>query len=465
MFKSLLPWFMLVALHAAEPDMKAMKEALAANAEAFETIELKGDGTAVKFEINLGAKSAEFDGNSYDGFRFRCPDGIEAKDFVWYFNAPTSWGNWYIIPVKGEAKQAFRDWLDADKLYLPFDKSSEKERTRILQTLDGSYFKAGEEYIMWFRKVGDKGSAALRGIAAFAKKNDSWDSPDVEKALSLKTAPVEEQVAALNSRGGLILLDNRFFERGYAEERIDSAFASIRSTKQMSNGLFVTMQTFVPPCKTSPSLAEIIKQHGAPDFIRSTDEQDQVRKHMNDKAMDDDEQNITRNYYDHFSFEVESDAKDPKVLRVGTYGCDFADLRPSNSGATYSGIGIENLTVFHRDGKEVGRAYYFLDGSYKPLFITVPPPGEYRSDKQVLISEGDGKWKWENRFPDGNVARRILLKDNLFNGDAEGFHENSKTAFKATYKDGELEGDAIQFDEDGKEISRRSFKNGKAVKE
>lgn len=83
--------------------------------------------------------------------------------------------------------------------------------------------------------------------------------------------------------------------------------------------------------------------------------------------------------YDHFSFEVQSDAKDPRVLRVGTYGCDFADVRPPNNGATYAGIGIENLTVFHRDGKEVGRAYYFLDGSYKPLFITVPPTGEYRS--------------------------------------------------------------------------------------
>lgn len=57
------------------------------------------------------------------------------------------------------------------------------------------------------------------------------------------------------------------------------------------------------------------------------------------------------------------------------------------------------------------------------------------------------------------------MKDNLFNGEAEGFHPNSKTSFKATYKDGELDGYAIQFDEDGKETSRRSFKNGKAVKE
>lgn len=268
MSKTLLTLLMLLPLHAAEPDLKAMKEALSANAEAFESIELKSDGTAVKFEIELGAKSAQFDGDPYDGFRFRCPDGIEAKDFVWYFNAPTSWANWYIIPVKGEAKPAFRDWMDGDKLYLTFDKSADKDRMRILQTLDGSYFKPGEEYIIWFRKAGDKGSPPLRGTAAFAKKNDSWDNASVEKALSLKPAPVEEQVAALNSRGGLILLDNRFFDRGYAEERIDSAFASIRSTRQMGNGLFITMQTFVPPCKTSPSLAEIIKQHGPPDFRR-----------------------------------------------------------------------------------------------------------------------------------------------------------------------------------------------------
>ena len=316
---------------------------------------------------------------------------------------------------------------------------------------------------MWFRKVGKDGSNSLRGTTAFAKKDDSWNHDDVEKALSLRPAPAEEQVAGLHSRGGLILLDTHFFERGYAESRIDSAFSSIRSTKQTRGGFFVTMQTFVPPCATTPSLSEIVKQHGQPDFIRTGEELDRVRKHIGSDPLDEDDREITRYHYDHFAFEVETDAKDPKVLRVGTYGCDFSDVRTPDDRSTFGSIGIENLTVFHRDGKEAGRAYYFLEGAKKPLFIAVPPAGEYRSGNQMLISGGDGKWKWEIRTPDGKVARRIPLENDRPHGLAEGFHLNGKTSFKATYKSGELDGEVIQFDEEGKETLRRKFKEGEAV--
>lgn len=140
-------------------------------------------------------------------------------------------------------------------------------------------------------------------------------------------------------------------------------------------------------------------------------------------------------------------------------------MRAPETGSRFATIGIENLTVFHRDGKEVGRAYYFLDGGYKPLFITTPPVGEYRAGDDVLIFAGEGKWTWENRFPDGKVARRIPLSGDQFNGEATGFHSNGKPSFKATYAKGSLDGDAIQFDEAGKEISRRAFKEGKSVKQ
>lgn len=461
----LIPLFLLLPLHAGEPDIKALKEALAANADAFERIELKHDGTATNFEIELGRKTVKFDGEDYDGFRFRSPDDPGGKDFVWYFNAPGSWGHWYILPVEGEPSQAFKDWMDADKLYHPFDKSGEKHRLRILQTLAGTYFKPAAEYLMWFRKAGKDESSSLRGTAAFANKDTSWNHGEVEKALSLRPAPAEEQVAALHSRGGLILLDTRFFERGYAESRIDSVFSSIRSTQQTRGGFFVTMQTFVPPCTTTPSLAEIVKQHGQPDFVRAGEELDRVRKHTGSDPLDDDERGITRYHYDHFAFEVETGVKDSKVLRVGTYGCDFSDVRPPEGGSTFGGIGIENLTVFHRDGKETGRAYYFLEGAKKPLFITVPPAGEYRGGNQTLISAGNGKWIWETRSPGGKVARRIPLENDRLHGPAEGFHPNEKTSFKATYKNGELDGEVVQFDPEGKETLRRTFKGGKAVEE
>jgi hypothetical protein len=461
----LISLFLLLPLHAGEPDIKALKETLAAHADAFERIVLKGDGTAVNFEIELGKTTVKFDGEEYDGFRFRCPDETAGRDFVWYFNTPASWGNWYIIPVDVEPAQAFKDWMNADKFYQPFDKSGEKHRVRILQTLGGTYFKPGTEYLMWFRKIGNEGSNSLRGTAAFAKKDDAWNHDDVEKALSLRPAPAEDQVAGLNSRGGLILLDNRFFERGYAEGRIDSAFSSIRSTQQTRGGFFITMQTFVPPCTTTPSLAEIVKQHGQPDFIRTGDELDRVRKHTGSDPLDDDERKITRYHYDYFAFEVATGAKDPKVLRVGTFGCNFSDVRPSAGGSTFDSIGIENLTVFHRDGKEAGRAYYFLEGSKKPLFITVPPAAEYRSGNQILISEGAGKWKWETLTADGKIARRIPLENDRLHGPAEGFHSNGKPSFKATYKNGELDGEVIQFNEEGKETLRRKFRDGEAVEE
>jgi hypothetical protein len=460
----LLSLVLALPLHAVESAVVELQKTLAGRAEAFDRIELKSDGSSVRFEVKLGVETAELDGAVFDGFRFRCPEDVTDRDFVWYFNAPAAWGEWYILPLDGEPGRAFKDWIDADRLYRPFDKPSEKDRLRILQTLDGGYFKPGGEYIMWFRNTGKSGAGSLRGIAAFPAENDSWDADGIEKALSLKPAPVEDQVTALNSRGGLILLDDRFFDRDYGSGRIDSALMSIRQTKRMSGGFFLTIQTFVPSCKTKPSIEEIIKEHGPADFIRTSRERTRVRSHAGVDEPDEDEDDVTSYHYDHFAFEVDGDGKDRGVRRVATFGCNFADVAPTAKGATFSAIDIENLTVFHRDGKEVGRAYYFLEGSKKPLFITEPPAGEYRNGGEFLISEGGGKWTWGNRFPNGKTARRIPLEKGVFNGLAEGFHPNGATSFKAGYRNGELDGDAVQFDEEGNETSRRRFKLGKERK-
>jgi hypothetical protein len=340
-----------------------------------------------------------------------------------------------------------------------------KKSAVVLQTLDQEYFTPGKEYIMWFRKTAADASSSLRGIAKFAKKEKSWRHDEVEKALSLRLAPVEDQVTVLNSIGGLILLDSNFFESKYAKGRIDSAFTSIRSTRQSKGGFFVTIQTSVPPCATRPSLEKIIAQHGPPDFIRTGDELDRLRKHAGGDALDEDEKGITYYHYDYFAFEVDSGVKSPAVSRVRTYGCDFSKVSPSKSGSTFGSIGIENLKVFHRDGKEVGRAYYFLEDSKKPLFITAPPIGEYKGDSQTLFCEGDGKWKWESRFEDGKLARRMRLENDQLHGDAEGFYPNGKPSFKATYKNGELDGELIKYDEDGKETKRGTFKEGREVED
>lgn len=447
-----------------ELTIEAIQAGLAAKKDAFQEIKIAGDGKAADFDLKLGESTVKLGEEQFDGFRFTAPEVPEGADFVWYFNAPGPWGNWYILPVEGKPGQAFRNWLDGDKLYEPFDKGGEKERVRILQTLRGDYFTKGAEYLMWFRKTSAGEDGSLRGRAAFAKKKDaegSWDHDEIEKALKLKPAAVEEQVASLNSTGGLILLDKDSFEPGYAKERIDSAFFSIRSTKRMSGGFFITTQTFIPPCKTTPSFAAIVKKHGEPDFSRSGEEQAKRMSHSGGTPIDDDDKKVTVHYYDYFGFEVETGAKEPKVLRVVTQGTNYSKLRAPAKGASYAQADLENLTVFHQDGKEVGRAYYFLEGGKDPLFIKEPPAGAYESDGDVLTAKGKGKWTWESKFQDGKIARKMLLEDNRLHGKAEGFYPNGKPQFTAEYKKGELHGEVVQYDEAGKEQARRKFKDGK----
>lgn len=458
-----LAFSLLLPAMAEELTIDQLKDHLATDLEAFDEVSIPADGKPGSLSIRLGEKPVKIKEDVFDGFRFRCPELEEGKDFVWYFNAPKDWGNWYILPVEGKPGQAFKGWLDGDKLYTTFDKGPEKDRLRILQTLDGSYFKPGAEYIMWFRKTGESETGDLRGTAAFAKKDedDSWDHDALEKALALKEAPAAEQVEAMNSKGGRILLDKDFFDPGYAAERIDSMFTSVRRTKRLSGGFFITMQISVPPCSSEPRLSAIQKKYGPPDFVRSAAETDKVRKAVGGDGLDDDEKGITRHHYDYFAFETETGAKDPKVLRVSTLGADFATLKPEATGTSWGSIDIENLVVFHKDGKEVGRAYYFLEDDKKPVFITEPPPGEYRRGKDdVLIAKGKGEWLRESFFPDGKIARRVPFKDNRMHGKSEGFHENGKLKFTAEYRKGALDGELVQFDEAGKELGRREFKEG-----
>lgn len=460
---------LLVPCSGEELTLEILKEGLVTDLAAFDQVSMDSGEKAATLSIKLGEKPVKLREDVFDGFRFRCPELKEGMDFVWYFNAPAAWGNWYIIPVEGKPGQAFKGWMDGDKLYTGLDEAGEKDRLRILQTLDGDYFKAGSEYIIWFRRTGGDDAGVVRGTARFAKsehEDGDWDHDAVEEALDLKEAPPEDQVAALASKGGLILLDKEFFDPGYAAGRIDSMFSSIRTTKRMSGGYFITMQVSVPPCTTRPPLDAILKKYGAPDFTRTGEEEEKKIIHAGGDPMDEDDKGITRHYYDHFALETESGATEPKVLRVTTLGSNFSVLRPPADGASVASIDIENLTVFHKDGKEVGRAYYFMEGGKKPLFIIVPPTGEYRlAADQTLIAKGKGEWMQESRFPDGKIARRIPFKRDRMHGKVEGFHENGGRKFVADYREGQLDGELVQFDKNGKETSRRKFKEGEQVEE
>jgi antitoxin component YwqK of YwqJK toxin-antitoxin module len=405
------------------------------------------------------------DNQVFDGLRFTVPEKLEGRDFIWYFNAPKHWGNWYIVPVEGELERGFRNWLDADKAYQGLDDPKEKDRLRILQDLSGSNLKAGKDYILWFRRVGEGPPSELRGVLAFAaraKDEEQWKHEALETALKLQPSPVEVQAEVLASRGAKILLDPAFFDRPEADERIDQVFFDIRQTVWTRGGYFITMEIACPPCHHKPSFAKIEAVHGAPDFIESDAEKARLRKLAGDTNASNEDAGTVTYYYDYFGFEVQEGDPARKVRRVRTQASNYADLRAPDDKPFFGRLPMKNLTVFRDRQKEVGRLYFFNEGEKKPVIMQEPPPGRYRSGDQVLEYQGQGAWLWLTMSGD-KVVRRIPFAQHLIHGRGEGKHENGKTSFTAEYKNGVLDGEVVKFGEDGKVTSKQLFREGRPV--
>ena len=136
----------MINSHAQNEETQALVKELQSNVEKFEFIEINAVNQPVDFDLKLGESVVTLPDNSQlDGFRFKAPEGVDKYDFVWYFNALDDWANWYLCPVEGEFEQNFTSWLNAVKLYKKFDRSGEKERSRILQSLSSGYLKEGKE--------------------------------------------------------------------------------------------------------------------------------------------------------------------------------------------------------------------------------------------------------------------------------------------------------------------------------
>lgn len=444
---------------AAELTQELLQRTIQQNAAAFEKIEIAGEGKPASIEIKLGETTATADDLKFDGFRFIAPE-VGKRDFIWYFNVPNEWAHWYILPTEGEPARAFRDWLDADMVYEAVDDPREVNRKRVFQTLSGEYFEPGREYIVWFREVEAtlKSKALIRAEISFSAKAEdgAWDVAALEKALELKPLPAKDQVEALDSRGGRILLDGRLFTRQYAENRIDDLFSTIRETRQMQGGFFITMQTAVPPCKTTPLFSEIRRTFGDPDFVRD----DAERKKLGLEVEGD--ESVTTHFYDHFGFEV---GPDDRVLRVVSQASDFSELIPevpAEAEGTFGWIQMENLTVFHRGRKEVGRAYFFREQGKEPKFITVPPAGVYGRYNEELEFLGNGDWEERQFHRNGQIARKYRYENHKQSGEALGFWENGKPQFVATFKDGLLEGEVTTLSENG-EKTKKMYRAGELV--
>jgi len=463
---SIVIFLLAIGLHGAEITQDILTKELRKNSKVFETLSITKVNVPIPFEIDLGSSSIIInDKDEFDGFRFKFPKDANDADLIWYFNAPENWGNWYILPLSGEIAGGFSSWLDADKVYKNYDNTGEKSRLRILQTLESDYFKKGQEYLIWFRKVKNKGSNnKLRGVICLAKKNEDWNYKNIEKSLKLKPKNAVCQVEALGSRGGKILLDKEMFDSDYANAQIDSVFCNLRNTQNLSGGFFITMEIAIPACRSNVSITEIIKKYGVADFIRTSKEEVKVIKHAGGEPKDEDSGSVTTYYYDYFGFEVLADDPKKKVGRVVTHANNFSILTPRDEKAYFAKIRMKNLTVFHINKKEVGRLYYFQEDGKAPLIIKVPPIGVYRRENETLEYQGKGQWIWKSFFSDGTLARIIPFKNHRMNGIAKGYYRNGKKTFVASYKNGILDGNVVQYSEDGKERRHITFENGKQKK-
>lgn len=462
--------FVLTTACVAEEEMtkESMAEGVRANLAAYDAISPPKADNPVSVRLKLGETVSKYrDQFTFDGFRITAPDDVEGRDFVWCFNAPENWANWFIVPVSGDFEGGFRNWLNADKLYRDLDTPQEKGRMRTLQTLDSGYFKPGADYILWFRqvRVDAATSPELRAVFRFAAKPAAvkeWDHDSIEKALKLKDAPDADQVAHLGSRGGRILLDAALFDKSDASGRIHDVLFNIRQTTRYEDGVFITMETSVPPCRRNPSLSAIREKYGPADFVQTAEEARKVRKHAGGEADKDDDEPRTTHYYDYFGLEVSSAGDDDKVLQVRTHANDFSLIKPPSKGGYFAQVGMKNLTVLYQDGKEAGRYYFFMEGGKEPFCIQEPPVGSYQNDDLTLEYQGQGNWLLLTK-EDDKLVRRVPYAKNRMEGLAEGFFPNGSPSFKATYKDGLLNGELVQYSRQGKVTKRMRFKDDEPV--
>jgi len=447
--------------------------------EAFEFVDIPADGTPVNFDLELGKSVVKCEGSVFDGFRFRYPKEGKPRDFVWYFTVPNAWSHWYLLSRHEKPRAAFSGWLELGLIYQQHDRFNDKGRSRAVQSLQTKHtpLVPGEEYFIWFTYKKDdalwREEAACRGAAAFPEQKEPWLLADVENALALKPAPLADQVAYLNSRGGSILSDRRLFSPAYANDVVRTLGYHLRTAAQMKlGGPGFKAEPPLLECDTHPPVSVAVDLFGEPDFKETSEQRTRGTIPPLRRRRGEPEPVLAARYcYDYFSFEVEEGVEDPKILRVVAHPYNFAKLQPPPSGLSYRVLPVPpvdlderntyDLAVFYKDGKEVGRAYNLLKALIPPLLAPPPPRGDYPRKDRTMVYEGEGNWRFNEKYPDGKVKRLSSLKDNLLNGPFEFFHPNSNIASRGTYLNGKVEGEVTEFAEDGRKIRVTNYHLGK----
>lgn len=400
--------------------------------------------------------------------RFGCVRFVAPKDagrdMVWAFSMPPEWQHWYIIPASG-TMAGFRNWLDADCLYegLP----STLANVAHFQILEAKNFKSGETYILWFKqeKKAD-GPAMLTAAINFLPppgEKKKWDIEQIVKGLHLKPAPMADEAAYFNSRGGKALLDKRFFEPSYGEDRIGDLLYALRHDV-MNNGWFVKMNVIIPVCKTEPLLSDVQAAYGDADLVLPPKD----RQLFYGKDAPEGE---AAYYYDHFAFLVKDVRGKPRIVRVTSDSEDVSPVRPQHEGLTWNDVPLANLKlrIFYRDRKEIARIAFWGEEGAKLLSGDLPEDTYTRAGDDVITEQklkylGKGAWEYKSVYVNGQTQQTYALKDHALQGPLHAYYPDGKPQAEANYDKGRLDGALKQWSEDG-QSSERHFKAGELQQE
>jgi hypothetical protein len=450
---------------------RSMPARLQARAAEFPLVSAAtGDEPLVVTTITLNKAPELFDtGHAFDAVRFRAPER-GGLDLIWAFTVPGAWRQWYILPVKGEPKPGFKNWINGDRAYVGFDGAHDNPVT--LQTLDAAYFEPGREYLLWFCQAAHTPEPATLKLAlrfAPARPADEpWNRESVETALKLETAPTAAQADYFASRGARVLLDPELFHPEDASSQMEHFLSTRRRTEFLKGGFFVTMEVRTPPCHGSPLLADIVRRHGEPDCVFTAAQQNAERR---PGAGDYEPAEYDVHYYDHFAFETDPTDPERRVRRVSSQYFNAASARPpADARDTWTEVtlsGVEYRLFFH-EGREVGR-YRDWEERGARLVSGEIPAGVYRRSydsgepMEKLVHDGAGGWSHESYYLSGPLYRRAGYKDGKLHGPLVDLFEDGRERVSAAYEDGRIHGRLRVWEADGRLVRDQVFEHGAPV--
>ncbi len=436
------------------------------NLDIFEEVKFPNVADVQSLNMELGKTVLETNSGVYDGFRFTVPEGQDGKDFIWYFSAPPEYSNWYIVPGEGPYQPGFETFL-VEQMLFQHEKGLDAKRIRLKQSLRSTYFEEGETYVIWFKRTktgrGPSTDKVLSVVMAFRPPKGRWTRENINKALKLVPSPAEVQVRHLNSRGGMILLDETLFDPELAEQLIFRAVNLYSRNEAWQSTQYIGPNIIFESSKHRPSIKEILEKHGPPNFIQTAQETTRLRKDKSWMYRTGGKHEFMTYHYDMFGFQIDPKDPDQKVQRVFAHGLNTVPLQsPPDTGSVFVETSKLSLLQFFQDQKEVGRFYHFGHPMKQAFVPAQPPPDEYVADNKVFIYKGDGEGMFRFIHPNGEIAQEMQVQNYLFHGKAFGKYPDGTLRFETTFRDGLMHGEMKEYPQ-GAPPRILHFRNGRMV--